>query len=155
MNNLKTGIMKRSDFLKSFLGVIAISAISNHSQAIETEDEFLFDELFHKPYNNNRLFYPKPNTSIYNKIKESIGEKRILECRCFHHYLGVNDVIIPIKEKYKFSDFMPFVFCLKSYYKRHDFFSETEQGSFFRMIDDEDNTMHFDLFVGVEKRLFQ
>ncbi len=140
--------MKRSDFFKSLLGVVAITAIPNQSKAVETEKEFSFDELFHRPYNNNILLYPRPNTFIYNKIKESIGKERILECRNFHYYLGVNDVIIPVKEKYTLSDFSPFILCLKSYYRRNNSFAETEKGSFFRMIDNKDDTMHFDLFVG-------
>lgn len=145
--------MKRSEFFKSVFGAIAItaipfSAIPNQSKAIEKEKEFSFDELFHRPYNNNMLCYPKPDTFIYNKIKESIGKERILGCKCFHYYLGVHDVLIPVKEKYTLSDFSPFILCLKSYHKRDRSFSETEKGSFFRMIDEKDGTMHFDLFIG-------
>jgi hypothetical protein len=140
--------MKRSDFFKSIFGAAAIVALPNQLQAVESEKEYSFDELFHRPYNNEILFYPNPETIIYKKIKESIGENRFLECKHFHYYLGVNDVVIPKKEKYTISDFEPFILCLKSHYKKNHSFAETEQKSFFRMIDEKNGTMFFDLFVG-------
>ena len=140
--------MKRSDFFKSIFGAAAIVALPNQLQAVEKEKEYSFDELFHRPYNNEILLYPKPETFIYKKIKEEIGNDRILECKNFHYYLGVNDVIIRKKEKYTIADFEPFILCLNSYYKKNHSFAETEQKSFFRMIDDKNGTMHFDLFAG-------
>lgn len=140
--------MKRSDFLKSIFGAAAVVALPNQLHAIKEEKEYSFDELFKVHDRNKNLIYPIPNTLIYNTIKEKIGLKRILENKYFHYYLGVHDVIIPVKEKYTISDFTPFILCLKSYYKKDDSFAETEKGSFFRMIDDNDGTMHFDLFVG-------
>lgn len=140
--------MKRSDFFKSIFGAAAIVALPNQLQAVEKEKEYSFDELFHRPYNNEILFYPKPETFIYKKIKEEIGTDRILECKHFHYYLGVHDVLILKKEKYTISDFEPFILCLKSYYKKNHSFTETEQKCFFRMIDERNGTMHFDLFVG-------
>jgi hypothetical protein len=140
--------MKRSDFFKSIFGAAAIVALPNQLQATEKEKEYSFDELFEVHDKNEILIYPKPNTFIYNKIKEEIGIERILANKHFHYYLGVDDVIIPMKEKYTMDDFAPFIMCLNSYYKKNKLFAETHKQSFFRMISNKNGTMHFDLFVG-------
>lgn len=140
--------MKRSDFFKIIFGTAAVVILPNQLQAIEKDKEYSFNELFKIHDKNNILIYPRPDTFIYNKIKEDIGMERILGRNYFRYYLGIDDVIIPVKEKYTMSDFTPFILCLKSHYKKNHSFAETEKESFFRMIDNRDGTMHFDLFVG-------
>lgn len=140
--------MKRSDFFKSIFGAAAVAALPSQLQAVESEREYSFDEIFHQPYNNQDLFYPIPNTFIYNKIKELIGLDRILEGKYFTSYLGFNSNLLPIKGKYSTTDFLPFVLAANSYYQKNCSFAETEQGVFFRMFRESPDTMHFDVFLG-------
>ena len=141
--------MKRSDFFKSVFGVAAMVALPSQSQAIvEKEKEYTFDELFEVHDKNKILIYPKKDCALYSIIKELIGNERILEGKYFTCYLGYHYNLIPIKEKYSISDFMPFILASKSYYKKNDSFSEAQKGVFFRMIKETDETMHFDVFLG-------
>lgn len=148
--------MKRIEFIRNIFGAAVVTAIPNRQYESESQElEFSFDDIFHQHSGNPILFYPNKDSFIYQKIKEQLGNERILPKERFCYYLGVHDVLIPIKDKYRFSDFQPFILCLKSYYKRNNLFSETEQGSFFRMISQKDGTMHFDLFVGKKEGQYQ
>lgn len=141
--------MKRSDFLKGLFGTAVVAVIPNESKAIEEkEKEYSFDEVFEVHNKNERLIYPKRDCEIYHKIKELIGSERMLEEKYFTCYLGFNYNLIPVKDKYSISDFMPFVLSTKSYYKKHWSFSEHERGVFFRMFKETPETMYFDTFAG-------
>lgn len=150
--------MKRSDFFKVFFGAIAITAIPNKLQTIEVKEPeqaieaeepgFTFDEIFEIHQGNDLLIYPRSESFIYQKIKELVGNDRILETKYATCYLGYHSVLIPIKERYLLSDFMPFVLATKSYYQKMNSFSEKEKGVFFRMFKETPETMHFDLFLG-------
>ena len=140
--------MKRAGFLKSIIGGVAVAAIPIKVQAAKLEKEYSFDEIFHQPYGNENLFYPRKDCEIYVEIKKRVGEERILsECK-FRAYLGYHQNLIPIKKTYTISDFMPFVLAANSYYKKNDVFAEWESGVFFRLIKERGtDTMYFDTFL--------
>lgn len=140
--------MKRTDFLKSIIGGVAIAAIPVKLQAAKNEKEYRFDEVFHQPFNNENLFYPRKECEIYSEIKKRVGENRILDEWKFRAYLGYHENLIPIKETYTISDFMPFILAVNSYYKKNDVFAEWGQGVFFRLIRERGTeTMYFDTFL--------
>lgn len=141
-------MMKRSDFLRSIFGITTLITVPLQLRTQSNDIVYSFNELFHFPYSNDRLIYMNSNTDIYKVIKESVGVDRILESKHFKYYLGVYDVVLPIKENYTISDFNPFILCLKSYYKKDETFAEYDQGVFFRMISSGGGLMHFDLFIG-------
>lgn len=146
--------MKRVDFLKGFFAAIVTASVPVKSVAEKKEKEFLFDEIFEIRSGNDRLIYPKKDCELYQKIKELIGKERILEAKYFTCYLGYHSNLIPIKEKYTISDFMPFILATKSYYKKRDCFSEQFRGVFFRMLKETSETMYFDVFLGDVKGQF-
>ena len=140
--------MKRTDFLKSIIGGVAVASIPVKIQAAKNEKEYRFDEVFHQPYNNENLFYPRKECEIYNEIKKRIGEDRILGKCEFMAYLGFHYNLLPIKETYTISDFTPFILAANSYYKKNDVFAECENGVFFRLIKERGTeTMYFDTFL--------
>jgi len=140
--------MKRSDFFKSIFGAAAVVALPNQLHAVESEKEYSFNEIFEIHKGNEKLIYPKRDCEIYQKIKELIGNERILEEKYFTCYLPFRYNFIPVKDKYSISDFMPFILCAKSYYQKHWNFSEHEKGVFFRMFKESPEAMHFDTFAG-------
>lgn len=138
--------MKRKDFLRSIIGTVAVAAIPIKSQA--TEKKYRFDEVFEQPYKNDILYYPKKDCELYREIKKHIRTERILGEKYFRAYLGYHYNLIPIKETYTISDFMPFILASNSYHNKNDFFAEYDRGVFFRMIQERGTkTMHFDVFL--------
>lgn len=140
--------MKRLDFFKGLFGAVAISSIPAVSVAVNKIEHFSFDEFFEQPYNNEILFYPKKDCKLYHLIKEIVGSERILDSKHQGPYLGYHYNLLPIKESYTIEDFKPFALALNSYYSKHNFYSEMDRGVFFRMIKENNNTMHFDTFLG-------
>lgn len=143
--------MKRNTFLKSLIGISVVSAIP--VSAVEKEKEYLFDELFEQPYENEILYYPKKDSELYVEIKRQIGKERILNEKHFRAYLGYHYNLIPIKKSYTISDFMPFILALNSYYHKNNVYAEWDKGVFFRMIRESNtDTMHFDTFLADRPR---
>lgn len=139
--------MKRSEFLRSIFGITALAVIPTQLQARSNDIVYSFDELFQFPYNNDRLIYMKPNSDIYKTIKKSINSDRLLGSKHFSYYLSLYDLVLPVKETYTLSDFTPFILSLNSRYRKNITFIEYEQNVFFRLIDNNDGLMNFDLFV--------
>jgi len=139
--------MKRSEFFKSVFGALIVSAIPLQSFQAEVKNKrYTFDEVFHTPYNNDILLYFRPECDVYKSIKNSIS-KRIVEKNRFRSYLPEHRVLIPVKDHYELADFIPLIMFLECVYVKNNLYCETEQGVFLRLIKENKDRMHPDLFL--------
>jgi len=141
--------MKRTQFLKSlFVGAIALTAIPITKAISPEKEKFSFDEIFHRPWNNQSLVYLKSDSEIYKTIRKSV-ENRVVEKERFRHYLGVYDILIPVKQEYTIADFDHVIMAIQSGYKRHNFYSEHIHGTFLYFFHGMEmpDRMHLELFL--------
>lgn len=137
--------MKRKTFIKTILGTgllsfIPISIFSKN----KLKNEYTFDELFTRLKLNEQLVYPKTDTDVYKKIIETIGEDRIIE-NGFKYFLGRHDLLLPVKDVYTMEDFNSFIFFLEN--AKQLKFSSGKNDMVFRLVDNLNGFMHYDLFI--------
>jgi hypothetical protein len=139
--------MKRSEFFKSIFAAATVSIIPSGVKA-SPEKKYRYDEIFYVSTGNPNLIYPKVDSDIYKEIRKVV-EDRLVDN--FGYYLPKHDVLLPIKDEYTISDFIPFMLVLENI--QYSSFIEYEHESFFRFIKDMRNgviindRMHLNLFA--------
>ena len=138
--------MRRLQFIKNLIGAATVATIPKAIAATSNKSIYTFDELFFRPFPNERLVYPRKECKLYLEIKSKIGENRIVDEKKFAHYYPYHHVAIAVKGSYSIEDFEPLFRALKTHYEKERQFSEYDKGVFFRMIKESPELMHFDLF---------
>ena len=145
---VKFKIMNRISFLKKlFAGstavIVAPQLLANEPK--KTEVEFSFDELFLIHKGNRNLIYPKKESEFYKKIQPSFSDR--LNLKEHHTYLPIHYLSIPIKQKYKWDDFLPVKYYFESVYGQMSKYTIESYGVSYRFIKDRDDRMHLEVFL--------
>lgn len=140
--------MNRLTFIKklftgSAVALIAPQVLTGESKKIE--EEFSFNDLFITHKGNDRLIYPKKDSDFYNKIKLSFNDR--LDLSKSHTYLPVHSLSIPIKETYRWEDFLPIKYYFECVYGRTDKYTIEGYEVSYRFVKDNDERMHLEVFL--------
>lgn len=137
--------MNRKSFLKTLFAGGAAVVVAPQLLATEPNKEFSFDELFIVHDGNNRLIYPRAESTIYKEIQKSFIES--LDLSKHHTYLPVHHLSIPIKDRYKFEDFLPVKYYFECVYGMNDKYTVEGYGVSYRFIRDASDRMHLEVFL--------
>ncbi len=141
-------MMDRLSFLKKlFIGgattIIPVQLLGSEQK--EENIEFSFNELFIIHKGNNILIYPNKESSFYKKVQLSFIDK--IDLTKHHTYLPIHHLSIPIKEKYKWEDFLPIKYYFESVYGKMSKYTIESYGVSYRFIKDGNDRMHLEVFL--------
>ena len=113
--------MERRNFLKKLFGIgVGAAAMATVPALSKPKDAefFTLEDLFDRCDGNSSMYFLKEDSWLNNELKKAMGD-RYVSRKYFSYYYPLNNLFLPVKEKYTRDDFEPIFLFLKS--KKFDY----------------------------------